>query len=66
MFLSREIVERVLSQHGITEWHNLYLSSETGVRKDTGELYKYMLNKFMICGVHRKKYSSKPLSASFS
>ena len=50
MFLSRKIVERMLSQHGITEWHNLYLSSETGVRKDTGELYKYMLNKEDITG----------------
>ncbi len=43
MYLPRSIVESMLQQHGILGWHALYLSSDIGVRKDTGELYQQLL-----------------------
>ena len=45
MFLPRRVVEKMLSENGITGYHALYLSSDIGVRKDTGELYRLLLER---------------------
>lgn len=45
MLLPRRIVEKILSENGIAGYHALYLSSDIGVRKDTGELSRLMLER---------------------
>lgn len=45
MYLPRLSVESMLQQHDILGWHALYLSSDIGVRKDTGELYRQLLTQ---------------------
>lgn len=45
MYLPRPIVESMLQQHDILGWHALYLSSDIGVRKDTGDLYRQLLTQ---------------------
>ena len=45
MFLPIEHIKNTLQQHGIEGWQALYLSSDIGLRKDTGELYKHLLDK---------------------
>ena len=48
MFLPIEHIKNTLQQHGIEGWQSLYLSSDIGLRKDTGELYKYLLDKYAL------------------
>lgn len=43
MFLSKELITRILEKHSISGWHAFYLSNEIGLRKDTGELYHHIL-----------------------
>ncbi len=43
MYLPRSIIELILRNNGITGWDQLYLSSEIGLRKDTGDLYRHLL-----------------------
>ncbi|MES2952711.1 MAG: rhamnan synthesis F family protein [Pseudomonadota bacterium] len=43
MYLPRPVIESMLSAHGILGWHALYLSSDIGLRKDTGDLYRHIL-----------------------
>lgn len=43
MFLSAAQVRRMLVQCGIEDFDALYLSSEIGVRKSSGALYRYLL-----------------------
>ena len=45
MYLARPTVESMLRQNGIDDWHALYLSSDTGFRKDTGETYRHILTQ---------------------
>lgn len=45
MYLPKSIVESMLTNHGITAWDQLYLSSDIGLRKDTGELYRHILTQ---------------------
>ncbi len=45
MYLPRSAIESMLSAHGVVGWQELYLSSEIGLRKDTGELYRHILAK---------------------
>ena len=45
MYLSRATIESMLNRHAISGWEELYLSSEIGVRKDSGALYEYLLRK---------------------
>ncbi|PWB82235.1 MAG: hypothetical protein C3F08_00195 [Candidatus Methylomirabilota bacterium] len=45
MFLPRRLVEKMLSENGVAGYHALYLSSDIGVRKDTGELYRFVLER---------------------
>jgi len=48
MFLPRDVIENSLIRVGIRDWHSIYLSNEIGLRKDTGQLYKYVLEQFKI------------------
>jgi predicted HAD superfamily hydrolase len=43
MFLPKDFLERLLKQHGIVDWDALYVSNDVGVRKDSGELYRRVL-----------------------
>lgn len=43
MFLPRDVIEAMLKKCGVAGWHKLYLSSEIGLRKDTGRLYEHIL-----------------------
>ncbi|MBI5675733.1 MAG: glycosyltransferase, partial [Nitrospirae bacterium] len=45
MFLPRAVVERMLTENGIEGYQALFLSSDIGVRKDTGELYRLLLER---------------------
>ena len=43
MYLPKHVIESMLAKHGISGWHTLYLSSDIGLRKDSGELYRHIL-----------------------
>ncbi|HQU63050.1 MAG TPA: hypothetical protein PKY85_07885, partial [Nitrosomonas sp.] len=43
MYLPKLLIENLLKKHGITGWHAFYLSSENGLRKDTGDFYHQLL-----------------------
>ncbi len=43
MYLPKSTIEAMLKDHGITGWRQLYLSSDIGLRKDTGDLYRHIL-----------------------
>jgi predicted HAD superfamily hydrolase len=45
MFLPHSVVVRMLAENGIAGYQTLYLSSDIGVRKDTGELYRLLLEQ---------------------
>ncbi len=45
MYLPREVIEAILERNAIRGWERLYLSSEIGVRKDHGDMYKYILEQ---------------------
>jgi FMN phosphatase YigB (HAD superfamily) len=46
MFLSRQTIETLLEEQGIRGYAELYLSSDVGVRKDSGELYHHVLKQW--------------------
>ena len=48
MFLSEAHLRRMLEQCGITDFDALYVSSEVGVRKSTGHLYRHILKQEQI------------------
>jgi len=48
MYLPRVVIESMLSMHGIVGWQTLYLSSDIGLRKDSGELYRHILAKELV------------------
>lgn len=45
MYLPLPVLESMLATHGISGWHALYLSSDLGLRKDTGDMYRHILAK---------------------
>lgn len=45
MFLPRSFIESLLAANGMGGYGALYLSNDVGVRKDTGELYRHILDK---------------------
>lgn len=47
MYLTKDIIEKILEKNNL-EYYKLYLSSDIGKRKSTGELYKYILNDLKI------------------
>lgn len=50
MFLSLETITEMLTENGYSGWDNLYLSSDRGVRKDTGQLYQLILDEYNVSG----------------
>ena len=48
MYLPRSVIESMLTTHGIVGWHRLYLSSDVGLRKDSGEMYRHILAKELV------------------
>lgn len=44
-YLSKDCIEKMLIAAAIPDWDNLYISSDVGLRKDTGELYTFILNQ---------------------
>ena len=48
MYLPIQTIIKVLEENGITEYLELFLSSKVGLRKKTGRLFKYILNKLNI------------------
>ena len=50
MFLPIEDVEEMLKRNDISGWDRIYLSSNEGVRKDTGKLYQRLLEQELIDG----------------
>ncbi|MBZ6387063.1 MULTISPECIES: rhamnan synthesis F family protein [Pantoea] len=50
MFLPRETVVSMLDKFEVKDWDELYLSSDIGLRKDTGKLYEYMFEKEGVAG----------------
>lgn len=45
MFLPRPLLECMLRRCGVPEWDVFYLSGEVGARKDSGDLYRHMLER---------------------
>lgn len=45
MYLPKSVIEKMLHRNGINEWHEFYLSCETGLRKDTGDFYRKLLSQ---------------------
>ncbi|MDP1548579.1 MAG: rhamnan synthesis F family protein [Nitrosomonas sp.] len=43
MYLPKPVIEEMLQRHGINGWHAFYLSSDNGLRKDTGDFYRQLL-----------------------
>lgn len=43
MYLPKSVIEKMLTRHGISGWQEFYLSSENGLRKDTGDFYRQLL-----------------------
>jgi HAD superfamily hydrolase (TIGR01549 family) len=48
MFLPRLLIETVLRKYGIDGWDAMFLSSEVGLRKDSGQLYDHILAHYGI------------------
>ncbi|MFA6899637.1 MAG: HAD-IA family hydrolase [Desulfurivibrionaceae bacterium] len=48
MFLPRIVVEEMLAAQGVAGYDHLYLSSEIGLRKDTGAMYRLILQDEMV------------------
>jgi FMN phosphatase YigB (HAD superfamily) len=52
MFLCRQTIEMLLEEQGIGGYAELYLSSDVGVRKDSGQLYRYVLEQWGMAPDH--------------
>lgn len=48
MYLSSEIISKILSKNGYSGYIRLYVSSETGLTKSTGNMYDYVLKDLNI------------------
>ncbi len=48
MFLSKNLIEKILTKFGISGWNDFFLSNDIGLRKDTGELYNHVLRHYAI------------------
>ncbi|SET22960.1 Glycosyl transferase family 2 [Nitrosomonas marina] len=67
MYLPKPIIENLLAQCGISGWHAFYLSSESGLRKDTGDFYQRLLadenvspHEILIIGDNEQSDVQKP------
>lgn len=50
MYLPRDIIVQILHKCGYTDYKKLYLSSEVGLRKQTGNLFEYMIRDLGVSG----------------
>lgn len=48
MYLPLDFITSVLEEKGVSGWDAIYLSSDRGVRKSTGKLFKIMLEEFAV------------------
>lgn len=48
MYLPRPTIEAMLERCGIDGWHELYVSSEVGLRKDSGALFDHVLERHRV------------------
>lgn len=62
MFLSSDILRGMLQFCGIIHYNYLYVSSEVGVRKSTGELYHYILSMEKIAANEAVVVGDHPVS----
>ncbi|MGN7169707.1 rhamnan synthesis F family protein [Paenibacillus cellulositrophicus] len=46
MYLKEDHVISILNKHGISEYHELWISSKTGIRKDSGEVWDKYADKY--------------------
>lgn len=50
MYLTKETIEQILKKNGYSAYEKLYLSSDIRLTKNTGDLFKYVLNDLAIAG----------------
>lgn len=48
IYLSQNLIEKMLNKCGINQWDALFVSSAVGLTKQTGALFKYVLNNLNI------------------
>ena len=48
MYLSKNVIEEILKENGITYYEKLYISSEVGVTKSSGELFDIVIKDLRI------------------
>jgi len=46
MFLDRDLIKKCLTKNDIEGWKELFVSNDVGLRKDSGQMYDYILNKY--------------------
>jgi len=47
-FLPLSIIQKILKNNNVDGWNDLFLSNQIGLRKDTGEIFKFILNHYSI------------------
>ncbi|WP_292921716.1 HAD family hydrolase [Nitrosomonas sp.] len=62
MFLSSSIIREMLKKCNIFEYDALYISSEVGVRKSTGELFRYIIKEEQIMPEQAVMIGDHPIS----
>ncbi|MGU8265167.1 HAD family hydrolase [Clostridium perfringens] len=45
MYLTRDVIEDILNKNGVVGYDDIYISSEYGLTKHTGNLFKYVCDK---------------------
>ncbi len=45
MYLTKDIIERILDNCGYNRYSEIYISSDMGMRKDTGEIWKWYFDR---------------------
>lgn len=49
MYLSEDVIAGILIEKGLEGFSKVYVSSETGKRKSTGDIYRYVLDDLKVC-----------------
>lgn len=49
MYLSKNIIEKILKNNGIEGTDKLYISNEYGMNKISGKLFRYIINEDCLC-----------------
>ncbi|PWQ98684.1 HAD-IA family hydrolase [Leucothrix arctica] len=55
MYLDRDTVEQILKTNGYNKWNEFFLSSERGRKKDTGKLFKDVIEAALQIGIKADK-----------